>query len=164
MTPGGGQSLKAIFAPGHQPSGMVLFNESNGDLFINDLVGLHLPDADTCFVFTPNRAEVAKYITSLEMLKKLPAQTLYLGHFGIRTDPENVIEKALGLMRGMMKLADECMEASSPENIAPRCRAYFQPQIENLKSVRGQILYDYLKNELVASCSEAFSKYYQGLR
>ena len=161
---GGGQSLKAIFTPGHQPSGMVLYNEFNGDLFINDLVGLHLPDADTCFIFTPNRAEVKKYITSLEMLKKLPVKTLYLGHFGIRTDPETVIDKALRLMQGMMDIGAECMKAGKPEDIAPRLRAFFHPQIEKLKPVRGETLYTYLKNELVASCAEAFSKYYQELR
>lgn len=161
---GGGQSLKALFTPGHQPSGIVLFNESNGDLFINDLVGLHLPDADACFVFTPNRAEVAKYITSLEMVKKLPMKTLYLGHFGIRTDPEAVIDKALNLMRGMMDIGADCVQGCTPEEIAPRCKAFFQPEIETLKSVRGETLYYYLKDELVASCAEAFSRYYQELK
>jgi glyoxylase-like metal-dependent hydrolase (beta-lactamase superfamily II) len=37
------------------------------------------------------------------------------------------------------------------------------PEIESLKLVRGETLYYYLKDELVASCAGAFSKYFQEL-
>jgi len=47
---GGGERLKIIFTPGHQPGGLVILAEKNMGLFINDLVGCFLPDADNFFL------------------------------------------------------------------------------------------------------------------
>ena len=35
---GGGEKLRIIFTPGHQPGGVVILEEKNRGLFINDLV------------------------------------------------------------------------------------------------------------------------------
>ena len=51
---GGDQVLRTIYAPGHQPGGVVLYDEDNQGLFVNDLVGMYLADADFSMIFTPN--------------------------------------------------------------------------------------------------------------
>lgn len=161
---GGDQTLRAIFTPGHQPSGMVLYDEKNRGLFIHDLIGMYLADADFSMVLTPNRSEVKKYMESLHKVKELPIETLFLGHFGISQKPGEVIERALGLMKSLMDIGAECLDRGKPEEIAPRLRSFVAPQLEKLKRSRGEKLYAYVKDELVASCSEAFSSYYQGLQ
>ena len=91
-------------------------------------------------------------------------ETLFLGHFGISQNPGEVIDRALGLMQKLMEIGAACMNEGKPEEIAPRIRALMAPALDKLRKIRGDKLYDYLKDELVASCSEAFSLYYQGLR
>ena len=161
---GGDLTLRAIYAPGHQPSGIVLYDEKNRRLFIHDLIGMYLADADFSMVLTPNRSEVKKYMESLHKVKDLPMKTLFLGHFGISHNPGEVIERALSLMQKLMDIGAACVNEGKPEEIAFRVRALMAPELEKLRKVRGDKLYYYLKDELVASCSEAFSLYYQGLR
>jgi glyoxylase-like metal-dependent hydrolase (beta-lactamase superfamily II) len=161
---GGGHVLRAIFTPGHQPGGIVLYDEKDQGLFVNDLLGMYLADADFSMIFTPNRAEVKKYIESLNMIKELPLKSLFLGHFGISDKPAEVIDRALGLMTGLMNICYKCTEMGKPEDIAPMFRDFFKPELEKLKKNREEKLYLYLKDELIASCSEAFSRYCQELK
>ena len=158
---GGGQTLKAIFTPGHQPSGMVLYDEKNQTLFINDLIGQYFADADFSMILTPKRSDVEKYMASLNKIKDLPIKTLFLGHFGICNKPAEVIWRALRLMQGLLDIGAECMKKGKPDEIAPRVKAFAAPELEKLRKARGESLYQYMRDELVASCSEAFSTYYQ---
>jgi glyoxylase-like metal-dependent hydrolase (beta-lactamase superfamily II) len=160
---GGDQALKTIYTPGHQPGGIVLYDEKNQGLFVNDLVGMYLADADFSMIFTPNRAEVKKYVESLNRIKKLTLKHLFLGHFGISDNPAEIIDRALSLMQGLLDIGEKCMGRGRPDQIAPMFRSFFEPELEKLKKNREEKLYLYLKDELIASCSEAFSRYYQGL-
>ena len=160
---GDGQTLKAVFTPGHQPSGMVLYDEKNQSLFINDLIGQYFADADFSLILTPKRSDLEKYMASLNKIKDLPLKTLFLGHFGICNKPAEVIGRALRLMQEILDIGAECMKKGKPEEIAPRVRAFAVPELAKLRKVRGESLYQYMRDELVASCSEAFSTYYQDL-
>jgi glyoxylase-like metal-dependent hydrolase (beta-lactamase superfamily II) len=160
---GGGQTLRVVFTPGHQPSGLVIYDEKNQGLFINDLIGLYLADADFSMILTPKRSEVEKYMESLNRVKALPLKTLFMGHFGISNKPGEVIERALGLMKGLMAIGAACMDEGRPEEIAPKLRTLMAPELEKIRKARGDDLYLYLRDELVVSCSEAFSSYYQSL-
>ena len=57
---GNGEKLKIIFAPGHQPGGTVFFAEKTKGLFIDDLVGNNMPDAEdgAAFMITPPGSDV----------------------------------------------------------------------------------------------------------
>ena len=101
---------------------------------------------------------------SLNRIKDLPIKHLFLGHFGISDVPEEVIKHSLNLMQSIMGIGKECMDKGKPEEIAPKFREFFIPKLENLRSVRGDKLYYYLKDELIASCSEVFSRYYQEVK
>src|SRR4030042_4061852 len=57
---GNGEKLEVMFTPGHQPSGIVVFEEKNNGLFINDLAGLYLADTGASWVFTPYNSDVKK--------------------------------------------------------------------------------------------------------
>lgn len=160
---GDGQTLRAFFTPGHQPSGTVLYDEKNHGLFINDLIGMYLADADFTFILTPKRADVREYMASLNRIKNLPIEALFLGHFGISKEPQKVIERALRHMQQLMDIGTECTKGRRPEEIAPRVRDLMASELEKVRKARGGKLYLYLRDELVASCSEAFSSYMRGL-
>jgi glyoxylase-like metal-dependent hydrolase (beta-lactamase superfamily II) len=154
--------LRIIYAPGHQPSGFVVYEEKHNGLFINDLVGNYFPDAnDFILTLNPYGAEVKKAMESLRMLKKLPIRRLFLGHFGIHEEPQKVIDRALADMQQLMDIGQECLAAGKPEEIIPRVLAHKMPETEKLKLARGNELYEYTRDELNTHHAEAFSEYYQ---
>ena len=63
---GHGERLKAIFAPGHQPDGVILYEEKHNGLFINDLVGNYFPDADAHYPLSPPNSNHKQTIESLQ--------------------------------------------------------------------------------------------------
>ena len=162
---GNGEKLRIIFAPGHQPSGLVILAEKNKGLFINDLVGNFFPDADNfTLILTPYNSDVQKCMESLKMLMKLPVTRLFLGHFGINKKPKEVIQRALKGMQQLMDIGAQCVREGKPEEIAPRVLAHKAVETEKLKKARGNILYEYTRNELNTHHAKAFAKYYLSLQ
>ncbi len=155
--------LKIVFTSGHQPSGLVIFEEKSKGLFINDLVGNYFADADFSLILTPPRSYVAKTWEILIDLLNTPITRLYLGHFGISDNPETVINRALDGIQRIFDIAEQCMREGKPEEIEPKVLASKMPELEKLKKTRGNALYEYSRNELVTHHSTYFAQYYLGL-
>jgi len=160
---GNGEKLRIIFAPGHQPSGIVILEEKNMGLFINDLVGNYFADADVSLILTPYRSDVKKAMESLRKFMDMPVTRLFLGHFGICDRPKEVIQRALDGMQRLLDIGAECVAQGKPEEIEPRITASKMPEAEKLRKARGKILYEYTIGELIPHQSTAFAKYYLGL-
>lgn len=158
---GNGEKLKVIFTPGHQPSGMVLFEEKNKGLFINDLAGLYLADAGASWVFTPNNSDVMKARESLKKIINLPIARLYLGHFGICDKPREIIQGALDKIERLLDIGEQCVKDGKKGEIANRViSSILTPELEKIRAMRGGSFYDYLSHELIPSMSAAFANYY----
>ena len=160
---GDGEILKVIFAPGHQPSGMVIYEEKNKGLFINDLCGLYLPDAGASWVFTPFDSDILKAKDSLLKLKDLPLSHLYLGHFGINDTPKETIERALHNIQVLFDISDQCVKEGKESDIAPRLLKILMPEVEKIRAARTPDIYEYLSQELIPSLAANFAKYYLNL-
>ena len=160
---GDGEKLRIIFAPGHQPGGTVILAEKNMTLFINDLVGLNLADADAAFIFTPPNSDVKQALESLMQIKDIPVSKLFLGHFGIRDNPKEVIQKSLDNMQWLLDMGAACMEEGKPEEIAGRFVDRLMPEIDKIRAARGEEIYKYMTEELVFSMSNNFGNYYADL-
>jgi glyoxylase-like metal-dependent hydrolase (beta-lactamase superfamily II) len=152
--------LKIMFTPGHQPSGLVIFDEKSQGLFIDDLVGNYFIDADFSLILTPPRSDVIKTREFLISLLNMPVTRLYLGHFGISKNPEAVIHRALDGIQRIMDIAEQCVREGKPEQIEPKVLASKMPELEKLKNTRGNALYEYTRNELVTHHSTYFAQYY----
>lgn len=162
---GDSEKLRIIFAPGHQPSGIVILEEKNMGLFINDLVGNYFPDADDfSLILTPYGSDVKQAMESLRRLLEIPVTRLFLGHFGISDKPKEVIQRALDGMQRLMDIGAQCLAEGKPREIAPRVLAHKQLETEKLKAARGNILYEYTRDELNTHHAEAFAKYYLDLQ
>jgi glyoxylase-like metal-dependent hydrolase (beta-lactamase superfamily II) len=159
---GGGERLRVVEAPGHQPSGIVILAEKHNGLLINDLNGQYFADADFSMTLTPFRMDIRQSMDSLKKAMKLPAARLFLGHFGICDNPSMVYERALADMQEMLDIAEGCLAEGKPEEISARILACDIPKVEKLCKTRGQELYDYLSKELLPSKAKAFSNYYLG--
>jgi glyoxylase-like metal-dependent hydrolase (beta-lactamase superfamily II) len=157
---GNGEKLRIMFTPGHQPSGLVIFEEKNKGLFINDLVGNYFTDADFSLVLTPSRSDVISARATLNNLMNMPVSRLYLGHYGISDDPETVMRRALDDIQRILDIAAKCMKEGKPEEIEPGVLASKMPELEKLIKTRGKILYEYTRDELITHHSKLFAEYY----
>jgi glyoxylase-like metal-dependent hydrolase (beta-lactamase superfamily II) len=158
---GNGEKLKVIFAPGHQPDGIVIFEEKNKGLFINDLVGNFLPDADALYPLNPPLSDHQLGIESLEKILDLPLNYLYLGHYGIIDKPKEVIMRALDGMRQLLDMGKKCISDGKPEEIASKTYDMIMPELEKLRKVRGENVYRYATEEHIATQVKLFAEYCQ---
>lgn len=157
---GDGERLKVIYAPGHQPGSIVIFEEKFGGLFINDLVGNYFADADAFIMLTPYGSDVIQGLESLKKTMEIPVKKLFLGHFGISENPKYVMQGAADIMQGLLDIGVRCMEDGSPELIEPRVKAFRMPEAKKLKAARGEYIYNYTVEELIGHQSTSFAKYF----
>jgi glyoxylase-like metal-dependent hydrolase (beta-lactamase superfamily II) len=158
---GNGEKLRIIFAPGHQPDGIVIFEEKNKGLFINDLVGNYLPDADAHYPLNPPGSDHKQAIESLQKLMALPIAYLYLGHYGISDRPKQVMTQAINKMQQLLDIGIKYMREGKPESIASEVYEMIMPELEKLRPVRGEAVYQYATQEHVSSQAKLFAKYCQ---
>ncbi|MFC1901629.1 MBL fold metallo-hydrolase [Chloroflexota bacterium] len=160
---GNGEKLRVIFAPGHQPSGMVILEEKNMGLFINDLVGIYLADADAHahYPLSPPRSDHMQAIESLKKLMDLPVDYLYLGHYGIVDKPKQVMARAIDDMQKLLDIGAKCMREGKLESIASKAYEMILPELEKLRLVRGEALYQYATQHHMASQVKLFAKFCQ---
>jgi glyoxylase-like metal-dependent hydrolase (beta-lactamase superfamily II) len=158
---GNGEILKAVFTPGHQPSGMVIWEAKNSGLFINDLAGLYLADAGASWIFTPFNSDVIKARESLNKIIDLPMKRLYLGHFGICDKPREIIQGALDKIQRLLDIGEKCIKDGKKDEIARTVfNTLLAPELEKIRAAGRKGLYEYVSRELTPSISEAFARYY----
>jgi glyoxylase-like metal-dependent hydrolase (beta-lactamase superfamily II) len=160
---GNDEKLRVIFAPGHQPGGIVILEEKNKGLFINDIVGNCFPDCNFQLILNPPRSDVKHAMESLRKIQDIPVASLFLGHFGICDKPREVIQHALDGMQQLMDIGAQCIAEGKPGEIIPRVFAFKMLEVEKLKA-RGKALYEYTSQELVASQAKLFADYYLSIK
>ena len=158
---GNGEKLRIIFAPGHQPSGIVIFEEKNKGLFINDLVGNCLVDADVHYPLNPFRSDHQQGIKSLKKLMNLPVKFLYLGHYGISDRPKQIMARAIETLQQLIDIGIKYMGEGKPELIASEIWKMMMPELEKLRLARGEAVYEYATSEHLPSQIQFFTKYCQ---
>jgi glyoxylase-like metal-dependent hydrolase (beta-lactamase superfamily II) len=156
---GGAESLKVVFAPGHQPDGVVFLEEKNRGLFINDLVGNFLPDADAHYALNPPGSDPRQSLQSLKKLADLPVKYLYLGHYGIVGSPRQVIRRSIDKIQYLLDIGTRYIKEGTPEKIAPAVYAVIMPELEKLRSVRGEELYRYASGAHISTQAELFARF-----
>jgi glyoxylase-like metal-dependent hydrolase (beta-lactamase superfamily II) len=156
---GGGERLRVIFAPGHQPDGVVFYQEKNRGLFINDLVGNCLLDAGAHYALNPPGSDHRQGISSLQKLMGLPVDYLYLGHYGISDRPREIMERSIEKMQFLLDMGRRFMREGTPEKIGPAVYTQILPELEKLRQARGEELYHYAAREHIATQAELFARF-----
>jgi glyoxylase-like metal-dependent hydrolase (beta-lactamase superfamily II) len=158
---GNAEKLRIIFAPGHQPSGIVILEEKNKGLFINDLVGNYLPDADAHYPLNPFRSNNKQAVESLQNLIDLPVAHLYLGHYGICDRPKEIITRALNNLQKLLEIGIKYTREGKPESIASKVYEMMMPEFEKIRLVRGEELFRYASHDHQPTQAKEFAKYCQ---
>lgn len=158
---GNGEKLTIIFAPGHQPSGIVILEEKNNGLFINDLLDNYFADADAHYCLNSERVDHQVGIETIKKLMDLPVSYLYLGHYGIIDQPKKVMKRAIENKQRLLDMGKECIEQGRPEDIPAKVCEFAQPELEKLRAVRGEKVYQYSFQGHVPGQANIFAKYCQ---
>lgn len=158
---GNGERLKVIFAPGHSPYGIAIYEEKNKGLFINDLVGNYLSDANAHYVLNPPGSDHIQAIESLKKLMKLPVANLYLGHYGIVNKPKEIMSQAIKNMQQLLDIGNKYMREGKPELIADAVYKVILTELKKLRPVRGEAVYQYAAGEHILAQSKLFARYCQ---
>lgn len=157
---GEGHRLKVIFTPGHQPSGVVFYEEKNKGLFINDLVGHNFEDAGASIMLTPPKSDIFLIRKALKKIQDIPVNKLYCGHFGISTNPGEVIKRSLNNIDKLIDIIEQCKREERPDEIASEFMAFVMPEVDKIRIARDKAFYNYMTDELVPTLAKHFAKKY----
>jgi glyoxylase-like metal-dependent hydrolase (beta-lactamase superfamily II) len=158
---GNGEKLQVIFAPGHQPAGIVIYEHKNKGLFINDLVGNYFPDCGAQYCLNPIRSDNVAAVQSLKKILNLPlpVERLYLGHYGICGDPKGVMTKALTNLQALLDMGAQLVREGKPKLIPAKVMELAMPELKKIQAVRGEAEFYYASQELVPNQAKLFAKY-----
>ena len=97
----GGRTLQAIETPGHAYHHHAYLDDATGTVFTGDALGVKLPDVGVVRPATPPpEFHLEKTIASIERIRALGAESLWLTHFGpASAAPTEVCDDAIGALR-----------------------------------------------------------------
>ena len=156
---GQGEKLTVFITPGHQPSGLVIYEEKHKGLFVNDLVGNCFLDADSHYPLSPLRSDHQKTVAALTRLMKLPLNYLYMGHYGITDRTYPIMQKSIDNLQSLLDMGKEYVSSGKAEQIAARMLEMLDPEIKKLGQVRGEKFYKYATGNHQRIQSQDFANY-----
>jgi glyoxylase-like metal-dependent hydrolase (beta-lactamase superfamily II) len=109
---GDGRTLEAIYTPGHAKHHMALYDRSREDLFVGDVIGVYLPDAEAIRPATPPpEFEMEVNLESIERLRAVGAARVFPTHFGPVPDPNAAFDEGAERIRQWVKRAESALSA-----------------------------------------------------
>ena len=123
---GQGRSLTAVDSPGHAKHHVGLHDSSSGILFVGDAVGVRLPDVGVLRPSTPPPDfDLDQALNSLQRFAERRPSALALAHYGLLSEPDDVLEEAEGMLRQWAETAEIAYRAG--QDIADALAQRFDP-------------------------------------
>lgn len=92
----GDRRLDLVPTPGHSPDHLSVWDPASGTLFANEAVGSYYPRVDRWLPpATLPRFDVPAVRDSADRLREYDADCLAMSHFGVRTNPEAALDRAV---------------------------------------------------------------------
>ena len=125
------RSLIAVDSPGHAKHHVALHDTLSGVLFAGDAVGVKLPDAGVLRPSTPPPDfNLTAALTSLRRFADRRPTGLALAHYGLLTDPLDVLDEADGTLRKWADVAETAFR--NGDDIAAALAAEFQSDLDGV--------------------------------
>ena len=158
---GDGDSLTVTFTPGHQPSGIVLYEKKQDMLFINDLAGQYFDEFGVSLILSPDKSNAYDAKAHLERLAKNHYSWLALGHYGFSSNAEKIMQLGLARMERMIGMAKELDAAGQLDRLRSEMMKYIvAPEIEKIRRLREESFYTYYRDELGPNLCNGFARFY----
>ena len=127
-----GRELQIIYAPGHAPHQIVIFDRKGGGLFCGEALGLPHAEAKSSPLpaAAPPSFDIEIYLETMTRLKALHPRFLLYSHDGIGRNPEELISKAAENTRGFGDIILEALRnGETTESISNRVREYISTHL-----------------------------------
>ena len=127
-----GRELQIIYAPGHAPHQIVIFDRKTGGLFCGEALGLPHTEAKSSPLpaAAPPSFDIEIYLETMARLKALHPRFLLYSHDGIGRNPEELISKAAENTRGFGDIILKALRnGETTEAISNRVREYISTHL-----------------------------------
>lgn len=90
-----GRELQIIYAPGHATHHMAIFDLKTRGIFSGEALGFPRPGSSSPLpAAAPPSFDIAVYLNTMEILKKLKPRIIFYSHEGVGRNPKELIRKA----------------------------------------------------------------------
>ncbi|GCE11744.1 MBL fold metallo-hydrolase [Tengunoibacter tsumagoiensis] len=129
-----GRRLEVHYTPGHAIHHVVFFDVHSGALFAGDIAGVHLPNVNYVRPPTPPPdLDLDDWFNSLDKMKRLYPDLLYLAHFGAVRNPTQHIERLREkLITWGNFILGAVRDGKSEAEITQMLKAHTEPEVVRL--------------------------------
>ncbi len=122
-----GRELQVIYAPGHAPHHIAIFDQRTGGLFCGEALGVPRSGVESFPLpaAAPPNFDVEVYLETMERLRRLKPRILFYSHDGVRRESDQLITRAEENTRAFGDITLKALKAGeSPEVIGRKLREY----------------------------------------
>lgn len=142
-----GQRLKIIYAPGHAPHEVCIYEERNRGLFTGDALGMHFPEEGVLLpLHPPPDFDLSLCLDTCERLLELPAEVLFFTHFGATGKAKEILQLSRSRLESWSEMLSQAMEEDNLKEAIEELKASLLGEVEALRGKRA--LYEFVKNQI----------------
>lgn len=129
-----GRRLEVHYTPGHAVHHVIFFDVHSGELFAGDVAGVRLQGVDYVRPPTPPPdLDLEAWSASMDLVKKLQPDVLYIGHFGAVRDARLHLARLREKLYAWGDFVLKAMRAGKDEaEIVRLLTEYTQPELERV--------------------------------
>jgi len=141
---GESKRLRIVWAPGHAPHHLCLFNEGSGELFAGDAVGLHLPGVvDVLPAATPPNFDLETSVETIRKLEALNPSALLFTHYGGVRDVKQTLQLSIRKLRLWGDIIYGALrENSEISYVAEKLREQLKDELGPLRTFFGEKIFE----------------------
>lgn len=127
-----GRDMKFVYAPGHAPHHIAIYDEETGGLFCGESLGVPRRGAESFPLpaVAPPSFDVEEYMGTIKKLGQLKPRILFYSHDGVGREPDKLIPKAEENMRVFGDIILGALKAGEDTNeIGHRVQEYIWSQV-----------------------------------
>lgn len=146
-----GRELQVIYAPGHAPHQIAIFDKKTGGLFCGEALGFPRKGAESSPIPTasPPSFDMEAYLKTIKRLRELSPRVLFYSHDGVGREPDKLISRVEENTKIFSDIILKALrEGETSEAIDYRIRGYISShfgvnmeKVNTTMSVKGFILY-----------------------
>ena len=158
---GAKQSLKFIYAPGHVPHHICIYESRNGGIFVGDSVGIRVDGTEILMPSTvPPQFDLELYINTLHKLEKLNATRMYFSHFSMSDKAQENLESNIDELKVWGDIVARAAADNSLDSAEEKLIAHTLVQLDPIRK-KMKALYEYLARVSIPMDAAGYMKYYR---
>ncbi|MFH1639301.1 MAG: MBL fold metallo-hydrolase [Chloroflexota bacterium] len=149
----GDRGLKVIYAPGHAPHHMAVFDEKTRGLFAGEALGTPVPGSESFILpsAAPPIFDIEEYLETIGKLRKLAPACLFYSHDGVGKEPDALISL---VVKNTKAFGDLILKALKEKQSQEAIEGIVQKEILARSGHKGEAL-------MVTMAVAGYTAYYQ---